>query len=568
MRIRRLSGFQTARAAMAVLALSVAALAQTTTAGKVVGSVLDPAGAVVPKAQVQLLNTDTNAAQSAGTDDAGGFVFPAVPPGAYKLTVKMAGFRTSVLPAFDVEVEKTVTVPVKLEVGGDKEVVEVMGTATALQTTDAQLGNVVSANDIVRLPQLQRNATELMNLQPATVAGGGNLTMRVAGAIDDQNTVTLDGIDITSNLVATNTSVPTPDDSVEEFRATVADPNATLMRASGGQISLIGRRGSNHFHGALYEYFQNNDLNANTWDNNRAGLAKATIHDNRFGGRIGGPVQKDKTFFFVNIEGRRFSSVAQVTRTVPTQTLRQGILEFPLSNGAVEQIDLKTAQICGANGNSACDPRGLGLSPTVAQELADMPLPNLAGGDGYNTGSYFANLPVPTSTNYGVIRLDHMFSEQAHPEHQPHLLVYQCDSVGRHFDPEWKPEFGGNHAAADDSSHGPTHLPDLADLPEYLPRRMGARHSPDQRNLTRQGGRHLESSRNADCGRTGCDHPRRWRQFLPRRPDRYGHAARAFPGPVATGPPAQRRHDQDFGQAPDPIWLSVEPVAVHSRPRR
>ena len=104
--------------------------------------------------------------------------------------------------------------------------------------------------------------------------------------------------------------------------------------------------------------------------------------------------------------------MAQVTRTVPTQTLRQGILEFPLSNGAVEQIDLKNAQICGANGNSACDPRGLGLSPTVAQEMADMPLPNLAGGDGYNTGSYFANLPVPTSTNYGVIRLDHMFNSK------------------------------------------------------------------------------------------------------------------------------------------------------------
>lgn len=412
MRIQRFNSFQSVRAAIAVLALSSAAFTQTTTAGKVVGAVTDPAGALVPKAQVELLNTGTNAAQAAATDGAGGFLFPVVAPGAYKITVKMAGFRTSVIPDLNVEVEKTVTVPIKLEVGTDKEIVEVTGTATTLQTTDAQLGNVVSTNDIVRLPQLQRNATELMNLQPATVAGGGNLTMRVAGAIDDQNTVTLDGIDITSNLVASNTSVPTPDDSVEEFRATVADPNATLMRASGAQISLIGRRGSNRFHGALYEYFQNNDLNANTWDNNRARLAKATIHDNRFGGRLGGPIQKDKTFFFLNIEGRRFSSAAQVSRTVPTATLRQGILEFPLSNGSVEQINLKTAQICGAGGNSACDPRGLGVSPTVTQEMADMPLPNLAGGDGYNTGTYFANLPVPTSTNYGVLRLDHVFNNK------------------------------------------------------------------------------------------------------------------------------------------------------------
>ncbi len=97
------------------------------------------------------------------------------------------------------------------------------------------------------MPALQRNATELMNLQPGVVAGGNNLTMRVSGAIDDQNTVTLDGIDITSNIVATNTSIPTPDDSVEEFRENVANPSATLMRGSGGQVTLIGRRGSNRF---------------------------------------------------------------------------------------------------------------------------------------------------------------------------------------------------------------------------------------------------------------------------------------------------------------------------------
>jgi hypothetical protein len=396
----------------AVFSLAGAGFAQTTTAGKVVGTITDPAGAVVPKAAVQLQNTSTNALQSAVSNGAGEFDFPVVPPGTYRLTVKAAGFRVSQVSDIAVDVEKTNTIAVKLEVGGDTEIVEVVSTAATLQTADAQIGNVVSADNLIRLPQLQRNATELMNLQPATVAGGSNLTMRVAGAIDDQNTVTLDGIDITSNIVASNTSLPTPDDSVEEFRATVANANATLMRGSGGQISLIGRRGSNAFHGALYEYLQNNDLNSNTWDNNRAHLAKGIVHDNRFGGRFGGPIQKNKTFFFVNIESRRFSTVSQVTRTVPTQTLRQGILQFPLSNGSVEQIDLKTAQICGPNGNAACDPRALGLSPTVAQEMADMPLPNLAGGDGYNTGSFFANLPTPTSTNYGVLRLDHVFNNK------------------------------------------------------------------------------------------------------------------------------------------------------------
>ena len=138
--------------------------------------------------------------------------------------------------------------PVKLEVGGATEVVEVTAAATAqLQTTDAQIGNTVSTESILRLPTLQRNATELMNLQPGVVAGGSGLAMRVSGAIDDQNTVTLDGIDITQNLVATNTSVPTPADSVEEFTENVSNPSATMMRASGGQVTLIGRHGAQRF---------------------------------------------------------------------------------------------------------------------------------------------------------------------------------------------------------------------------------------------------------------------------------------------------------------------------------
>jgi len=408
--------FQAAPRFLAVISglfwLAVTAPAQTINAGKVVGTVTDPTGAVIPKAQVQLQNTGTNQTFTATADDAGGFTFPVVPPGNYKLTVAMSGFRTATVTDITVDVEKTNAVPVKMEVGGATETVEVAATAAAqLQTQDSQIGNVMSTDNILRLPTLNRDAVGLMNIQPGVVAGGSNLTMRVGGAIDDQNTVTLDGIDITSNLVAASTSIPTPADSVEEFRESVSNPNATLMRGSGGQVSLIGRHGSNDFHGALYEYLQNNDLNANTWDNDRAALPKAIIHDNRFGGRLGGPIQKNKTFFFTNIEMRRFDTVAQVTRTVPTQTLRNGIVEFQGPNG-VEQFNLKNSQVCGASGSGACDPRGLGLDPSVAAQWADMPLPNLSGGDNLNTQSYFANLPTPIQTNYGVLRLDHVFNEK------------------------------------------------------------------------------------------------------------------------------------------------------------
>ena len=399
-------------AAVFVLFVSTPLMAQSSTAGRVSGMVTDPTGALVPKAEMQLLNVSTNAALTTTSDNSGGFIFPVVPPGIYRLTVKMAGFRTASITDLQVDVEKSLAIPVKLEVGGGTEVVEVTAAAAAaLQTNDAQIGNVVSTDNILRLPTLQRDAVELMNLQPGVVAGGNGLTMRVSGAIDDQNTITLDGIDITANLVATAGSLPTPADSVEEFRANVANPSAALMRGSGAQITLIGRRGSNSFHGALYENFQNNDLNANTWDNNRAALAKAIIHDNRFGGRLGGPIQKNKTFFFGNYEGRRFNTVAGVTRTVPTATLRQGIIE--VQNGsAIEQFNLKTASVCGPNGNSACDPRGLGLNQSVATQWNEMPLPNLAGGDGLNTMSYFGQVATPIKTDFGVTRIDHIFNEK------------------------------------------------------------------------------------------------------------------------------------------------------------
>jgi len=413
-----------------LLSLAVAS-AQSITTGKIVGTVTDASGAMVPKAQVQLVDTDTNATAVATTDDSGGYVFTNLQPGPYKLTVTMAGFRTATIASFAVEVDKTTNLPVKLEVGGSTDVVEVTAASTAqLQTTDAQIGNTVSTESILHLPTLQRNATELMNLQPGVVAGGAGLIMRVSGAIDDQNTVTLDGIDITQNLVATGTSVPTPADSVEEFTENVSNPSATMTRASGGQVTLIGRHGGNAFHGALYEFLQNNDLNTNTWDNNRAGLAKAIIHDNRYGGRLGGPLVKNKTFFFANYEARRFSSTVGVNRTVPTALLRQGIVQFT-GPGGVEQFNLKTASVCnaptGSTGSTPCDPRGLGLNPSVAAQFADMPLPNLAGGDGLNTMTYYANIPTPLQTDYGVLRLDHMINSKV--TLNAALTYYRSDAV-------------------------------------------------------------------------------------------------------------------------------------------
>jgi len=389
------------------------ASAQSATAGAVSGTVTDPSGAVVPLATVELTSADTNAVLSMQTNSAGQYTFQNVRPGAYKVTVKMAGFRTASVANLSVEVNKSTDLDVKMEVGGDNQIVEVVSTNVAqLQTTDAQIGNSISMSQISRLPALTRSATELMNLQPGVVPAGNGLQSRTTGAVDDQNTVTLDGIDVTAVVVGLTTSVPAPQDSVEEFRMNVSNPNSDLTRGSGGQMTLVGRHGSNQMHGSGYGFFQNSVLNANTWDNDAARVLKPDIADKRYGGRWGGALKKDKTFLFVNYEARDFDQVQQTSRTVPTDSLKAGILRFRDGAGNIISYDLKTSQACGPTGNQACDPRGIGISPSTKAQLGLMPASNLnSGGDGLNTLSYLANIPTPVQDRYLVGRLDHKFTD-------------------------------------------------------------------------------------------------------------------------------------------------------------
>ena len=389
------------------------AAGQSATTGAITGTVTDPSSALIPQASVELTSRDTNAVLTVKTNAGGQYSFTGVRPGAYKITVKMAGFRISSVPNVAVEVNKSAEIDLKLEVGGDNQIVEVTETAGAqLQTVDAQIGNSISKEMIARLPTLARNVTELINLQPGVVPTGSNLGIRTTGAIDDQNTVTLDGVDVTAVSVASSTSIPTPQDSVDEFRVNVSNPNADLTRASGGQMTLVGRHGSNTMHGSGYGFFQNSVLNANTWDNNAAKVVKPDIADQRYGGRWGGALKKDRTFLFANYEARDFEQVSQVTRTVPTDTLKAGILRFKDGAGNTINYDLKTSKQCGATGDQACDPRGLGISPSTKVQLGLMPASNLnSGGDGLNTLSYLANIPTPISDRYVVGRLDHRFTD-------------------------------------------------------------------------------------------------------------------------------------------------------------
>ncbi len=402
-----------------LLAVPGMALSQTAATAVISGLVTDPQGAVIPGAEVELLNLGTNQRQVRMTNADGQYTFPRVSPGEYKITVTMQGFRQAVLPSVKIEVAKSYSFDFTLEVGEMVETVEVTaGAVVELQKTDATVGNVISSEPLLRLPTLTRQANELLTLQPGVMPTTGFLTGgAVTGARSDQSTFSLDGIDISDNVVgggaALNTVIPVPVDSVEEFRVGVTNPNATFGRSAGAQVAFVSRRGSNEFHGAAYWYHQNDNLNANSWTNNRNRIPKPELKDNRFGFRFGGPFWRNKTFFHVNYEGRRFPSSVNVTRIVPSETLRRGILRFRDNAGNIVSYDLATSTLCGENNDQPCDPRGLGLSPSVAAFMSLYPQGNDPTlGDGLNTIGFRSTASVPIETNYVKFHLTHNFTDK------------------------------------------------------------------------------------------------------------------------------------------------------------
>ena len=422
----------------AFFVFSVSGRAQTATSGTVIGTVTDPSGAAVGSAEVTLKNKGTNSQAVQNTNAAGQYTFVNVTPGQYTISVKKDGFRTATVSDLTVDVAKSYNVDVRLDLGSASESVTVTTEARVeLQTTDAQVGDVVGGTQLVRLPTLQRDASELLTLQPGTTpydSGNvngtfGNSGGTVAGARSDQNTVMMDGIDITDNTIGGGSNaqnfIPTGVESLEEFKVGVTNSNATFSRASGGQITLLSKGGSNTFHGDGYWFHQSDGLNANSWDLNhttdpntgKTFTRKTPFKDNREGVSVGGPIFKDKTFFFSNYEKRRFPAGQTVTHLVPTDTLRAGTLEFKDATGTLRKYDLATAMNCGPNGNLACDPRGIGISPTV-QALYNLNPegtdPTVPGVDGNNTLGLRTTVTTPIKQDSVTFRLDHTFTQKMH----------------------------------------------------------------------------------------------------------------------------------------------------------
>ena len=429
-----------------VLAVVPSALfGQVSASSSLSGDVTDPTGAVVPGADLQLTDVNTNVTQKTTTNQSGHYNFSSVPPGQYKLTVNRASFRP-VSTNITISVGVNVAQNFRLEVGPSNTVVEVQATGQELQVTDASVGNVVKITTIESLPSLSHDVAAFLQLQPMTAVsyspGGGVLGVGesnstaggVAGALADQNTFHLDGGDATSSTegdggYAHNQSgtgvaaVPTPAESVEEFRVTTNNSNF-FARSAGADIQLVTRSGSNNWHGAAYEYNQNTDYNANQLQLKNEHLPRPVWQKNIFGARVGGPLVKDKAFFFLMFEEDRLKQGVTFSRFVPSALMRSGILQYRTTSGTIAQANFNPANgpLAANCVAGACDPRGLGISPIISQiwnkfEPAgnnpnDCPVGVSNCVDGLNTIGFDNTVPTLIHEGDGIARFDFNLSQK------------------------------------------------------------------------------------------------------------------------------------------------------------
>jgi len=299
--------------------------------GRILGRVSDPSAAVLAHVKITLTNEATGISRDALTNDSGDYSFVEVAPGTYTVQFELAGFKKNVQKDVIVDVNQVVTLNSTLQIGGSQETVEVTSEAPQVDTTSTQLGAVINDRSVNELPLNTRDTYQFLQLQPGVqsqLGSSGSLfygsdsagSVSVNGGRGRSNNFSVNGGDANDQFVNLPTIQPTPD-SIEEFRVITNTFDAEYGRNSGAVVNVITKSGSNNFHGNVYEYFRNKVLNAQGYFN----TVKPQFNQNQFGGTFGGPIKKDRTFFFLSYEGRRIrqgQSGSQVT--VPTGAERTG----------------------------------------------------------------------------------------------------------------------------------------------------------------------------------------------------------------------------------------------------
>jgi hypothetical protein len=399
------------------------------------GVVKDPAGAVIPGATITISDQATDKTITTVTNDAGLYQFPQIPPARYLISVAANGFGNQSKTA-ELLVDQPATIDFKLSVQADSVTVDVSASAQTLNTTDATIGNSVGNETIEALPMEGRDPNSLLSLQPGVLYIGQKPSEAdsrqgaVAGSRSDQGNVTLDGIDDNDQLngFAFSGVLRSTLDSTEEFRVTTAVGSADVGRSSGAQVSLVTKSGTNKLHGALYEYYRPTNTVANDFFNKNNQLASGEPNVpqkyvlNTFGGSVGGPIKRNKLFFFFNYEGQRRAVDEIVGATVPTASFLAGSLQYQYGTQNATQ-SISTSQVMALdtgcttqmfNGAPVC-PWGPGPNPNVLSYYGGVPTATGAAlGDGLNNGSLFFPSPNPLTQNTSIVKLDYDLNSRNH----------------------------------------------------------------------------------------------------------------------------------------------------------
>jgi hypothetical protein len=432
--------------------LTLAAFAQGGTT-RISGSVTDANGAVLEGAKVTVTNEATGVSVTQVTTAGGLFSFASILPGNYTITVEQAGFKKAVRKSTKVEVDSPLAITVAMEIGDVAETVTVQSDAIEVQTNTATIGNVVDQRTIETLPLNGRNPLTLVLLEPGVVQrsfGGAGSGTHINGSRDRAFNVTIDGID------ANESTVPNPvsnlyrlnPDNVQEFKVTTNNATAEEGRNSGASIGLSTKSGTNEIHGSLFYYNRNSAFNSAEWFANALGQPKRDTKLHQFGAEVGGPIIKNKTFFYGSWQQNRVDFTQPIDQTfgVPilyTSLAKTGVFRYwvpdnsnPLviSGKTITRndpllVDPNTGALRSDLGVAPCAtatsircvrtysigtslPAGVVLDSSVAGYLNTLPLPNnfAVGGDGLNTGTYLWNPPTAIRGPAYQVRIDHNFN--------------------------------------------------------------------------------------------------------------------------------------------------------------
>jgi hypothetical protein len=398
--------------AFTILTVSSSAFAQIDTA-TIVGRVTDASGGVLPGVTVTATQQGTGVTSSSVTNTNGEYIFPGLRVGVYEVAAELQGFRRTVRANVQLNVQTRAQVDLQLSVGAVTEEVTVTGRSELLQTQTADIGTIVDQRQVQDLPLLGRRYSELAFLTPGVVAAPAGMTSRgedtffnANGNYATWNNYTLDGAD--NNSFSTNLQerspqvVAPPVDALQEFKVQTRTYSAEFGKAAGAVINASIKQGTNDFRGSLFAFIRDEALNANTWDNNRAGRPKGPFNQLIAGGTFGGPIVRGRTFFFGDYQSSRTERSLSQVATVPTARMKAGDLS-ELTGNMVAANPFVPAGCVNATTKTispSC------FDPAASRLLALFPAPNVPG-TGFFNNNFISNGILNNDVNQFDIRVDH-----------------------------------------------------------------------------------------------------------------------------------------------------------------